>query len=69
MAPLAARPQDLEQLRRSIAMLSPGTMALPREDALALFAEVQHLQGSLDRLADGLRALLDGVTSEQPPRP
>jgi ubiquinone biosynthesis protein UbiJ len=56
------QPQDLERLRRSIAMMSPGTMALPREDALALFAEVQRLRRALDRLAEGLRTLLDEVT-------
>lgn len=61
MAESPTRPQDLERLRRSIAMLSPGTMALPREDALALLAEVQRLRAALDRLADGLRALLDEV--------
>jgi hypothetical protein len=71
MAALPTRPQDLERLRRSVAMLSPGTMALPREDALTLLAEVQRLQTSLDHLADGLRVLLDGVgtrpTGHRPP--
>ena len=58
MSPLPTAPQDLERLRRSIAMLSPGTMALAREDALALLGQVQRLRCSLDELADGLRRLL-----------
>ena len=48
--------EEIEQLRRSIAMLQPGSMAMKREDAMRLLSEVR---GRLDRLRDGLRALLE----------
>jgi hypothetical protein len=58
-----ARPQqmareELEQLRRSIAMLTPGSMAMRREDAMQMLGELADVQKRLDRLRDGLRALL-----------
>lgn len=37
-----ARSQELEDLRRSIVMLPPGSQALSREDAVALIAELQE---------------------------
>jgi hypothetical protein len=51
--------EELEQLRRSIAMLVPGSMAMRREDALHLLAELGDVQQRLDRLRRGLRTLLN----------
>jgi hypothetical protein len=45
-------------MRRSIAMLQPGAMAMKREDAMRLLGDLGEVQGRLDRLCDGLRALL-----------
>ncbi len=54
-----ARPkEEIEQLRRSIAMLQPGSMAMKREDAMRLLSALGEVQGRLDKLRDGLRALL-----------
>jgi hypothetical protein len=50
--------EELEQLRRSIAMLQPGSLAMRREDAMQLLGELGDVQKRLDRLRDGLRALL-----------
>lgn len=55
--PYLAR-EELEQLRRSIAMLQPGSMAMKREDAMRLLGELGEVQGRLDQLRDSLRALL-----------
>jgi len=52
--------EDLERLRRSIVMLEPGAMALRREDAANLIAELQATERELRRLRTGLRGLLDG---------
>jgi hypothetical protein len=51
--------EDLERVRRSIAMLTPGQPALEREDALNLLAEMQVLRRDLDQLARGLLRLVD----------
>jgi hypothetical protein len=50
--------EEVEQLRRSIAMLQPGAAAMDREDAMRLLAELGEVQARLDRLRRGLRALL-----------
>ena len=50
--------EEIEQLRRSIAMLQPGSMAMKREDAMRLLSELGEVRGRLDGLCDGLRALL-----------
>jgi hypothetical protein len=50
--------EEIEQLRRSIAMLQPGALAMTREDASQLLRDLGEVQGRLDRLRDGLRALL-----------
>jgi hypothetical protein len=51
---------DIENLRRSIAMLRPGTPAgLSREDAMALLAELEEVKVRPERLRDGLRRLVD----------
>jgi hypothetical protein len=43
-------------------MLSPGTQALSREEALRLLEELTEAQETLDRLRAGLRRLLEGAT-------
>ena len=67
---------ELEQLRRSIAMLSPGARdAVGREQALQLLTELHDVQGRLDDLMRRLRelaneewgALLGGVCPPQSP--
>jgi hypothetical protein len=51
---------ELEQLRRSIAMLSPGARdAVGREDALRLLTELHDVQGRLDALKRRLRELAE----------
>ena len=55
-APGMDRRLEVEQLRRSIAMLSPGARdAIGREDALHLLAELGDDQGRLDDLKRRLR--------------
>ena len=55
---------ELARLRRSLAMLAPGQPAgLTREEAMTLLADVRQTSAELDRLVNGLRALLD----ERPP--
>ncbi len=39
---------ELERFRRSLAMLTPGQLALRREDALALLAELERVQERLE---------------------
>jgi hypothetical protein len=51
--------EELEQLRRSIAMLQPGAMAMKREDAMRLLRQVDAIEERLERLRGGLRSLLD----------
>jgi signal transduction histidine kinase len=51
--------EELEQLRRSIAMLKPGSLAMNREDAMRLLSDLGDVQGRLDRLRNGLRALIE----------
>src|SRR5438105_11300669 len=49
-------PHELENPRRSLAMLNPGaTASLSREEAMRLITEVADLQARLDRLRLGLR--------------
>jgi hypothetical protein len=50
--------EEIEQLRRSFAMIQPGSMAMKREDAMLLLGNLGEVQGRLDRLCDGLRALV-----------
>jgi hypothetical protein len=50
---------EVEQMRRSIAMLSPGAAALAREDALTLLHELGEVQGRLNRLRAELRRLAE----------
>ena len=54
------RPQhELEILRRSIAMLSPGVPALRREQALEVLGELAAVQRRLDDLRSELRRLAE----------
>ena len=56
---------ELENLRRSLAMLNPGaTASLSREEAMRLITEVAELQARLEHLRLGLRQLVD--ESERP---
>ncbi|MDP9388532.1 MAG: hypothetical protein M3Q48_11640 [Actinomycetota bacterium] len=53
------RRQELEVMRRSLAMLTPGVPALTREDAFRLVEDLAQVQTQLDRLREGLRRLLE----------
>ncbi len=50
---------DLERLRRSIVMISPGQLALRREDAITLLEDLAEMQERHDRLRAELRRLAD----------
>jgi hypothetical protein len=52
------RYSELEDLRRSLAMLPPGTAALDREGAMALLGELQALEDRLRRLRSGIEQAL-----------
>jgi hypothetical protein len=58
VSPPARPKEEIEQLRRSIAMLKPGAMAMKQEDAMRLLGDLGDVQGRLDRLCNSLRALL-----------
>ena len=54
------RLHEVENLRRSIAMLTPGQLSgLPREEALRLIGELQEVQRRLDALKLRLHELAD----------
>ncbi|HUY22420.1 MAG TPA: hypothetical protein VMV22_08760 [Acidimicrobiales bacterium] len=53
------RRYELENLRRSIAMLRPGSAALDREAAMRLLAELQELERRLHAMRAGLERLLE----------
>ena len=53
------RRNELEQLRRSLAMAQPRSMALTREDAMSLVAELAAAQATLDHVRAELRRLVD----------
>ena len=56
------QPHELENLRRSLAMLNPGaTASLSREEAMRLITEVADLQARLERLRVGLSALVEAA--------
>jgi hypothetical protein len=52
------RYSELEDLRRSLAMLPPGAAALDREAAMALLGELQALEDRLRRLRGGIEQAL-----------
>jgi vacuolar-type H+-ATPase subunit D/Vma8 len=53
------RQHELENLRRSIAMLRVGAPALDRESAIVLVRELQGLERQIRRLRDEMQRLLD----------
>lgn len=57
--PRVDRRHELENLRRSLAMLTPGAGALTREQAIELIDELSDVQRRLEDLRDGLRQLID----------
>jgi hypothetical protein len=62
------RPEAIEQLRRSLVMLTPRQPSgLNREAALALLEELQRLQGAdrrLEELVAALTALLAAASAD-----
>jgi len=53
------RDSELEQLRRSVAMLSPGaTASLTREELMGLLEELRAARGQLARLRREVAELL-----------
>lgn len=56
------RDHEIEQLRRSLAMLPAGADALKREEAMALLGRLRDVTARLRRIEDGLRAL----TADEP---
>lgn len=52
------REHEIEQVRRSLAMLPAGSEALQREEAIALLGRLRDVTARLRRVEDGLRALL-----------
>ena len=61
MFDLVDRAYELENWRRSIVMLPPGSQALNREEAVALIAELQEAEGRLRVVRDALgQVMADG---------
>lgn len=62
------RSHELEIVKRSLAMLTPGQQALRREDALALVEELSDLTKRLEALRSGLTRLSeeDAAVSSHP---
>jgi hypothetical protein len=56
---LMDRRYELEILRRSIAMLTPGQSALSREQALELLQDLADTEQRLERLKFALRTMAD----------
>jgi hypothetical protein len=52
------RLHELENLRRSLAMLEPGSKALDRETAMRLIAELQDLERRMRSLREALTGVL-----------
>jgi hypothetical protein len=57
---------ELENLRRSLAMLPPQAAGLSREEALGLLTELQDLDRRLRELRTGLIALVELASNEKP---
>jgi hypothetical protein len=57
------RRYELDNLRRSLAMLTPGAQALRREDAIELVTELEQTQERLRRLIDDLRRIAEEAAS------
>lgn len=60
--------EELERMRRSIAMLAPGTMTLPREDAMALLTESLELRHEIQALRLEMQALRE-LAAQLPDQP
>lgn len=60
------RQYEPQNLRPSVAMLTPGQGALGGEDAMLLLTELGDVQDRLDRLRAGLRELLDEYGEGRP---
>lgn len=52
------RLHELKRMRRSIAMLEPGTKALDRETAMRLIAELQDVERRMRELRRALTGVL-----------
>jgi hypothetical protein len=50
---------ELERLRRSIVMITPGQLALRREEAMVLLEDLAGVQERLDTLRAELRRLAE----------
>lgn len=50
---------EIEQLRRAVAMLSPGQMALRREQAIDILEELAEMQARLKAIRTELRRLAE----------
>lgn len=50
---------ELERLRRSIVLISPGQLAMRREEAITLLEELAGVQDRLDSLKVELRRLAE----------
>jgi hypothetical protein len=57
------RRSELEHVRRSLAMAQPRSMAMTREDAMAILTELSEAQAKLDRLRQALRLLADDASA------
>ncbi len=55
------RYSELESMRRSIAMANPWSMALDREQAMSLIAELQNAVSRLRTLKSELQRLADNA--------
>jgi vacuolar-type H+-ATPase subunit D/Vma8 len=60
------RLHELERMRRSIAMLQPGSRALDREEAMRLIAELQDLERRMKALRQALAGVMHEKGSGQP---
>jgi len=54
------RLHEFENLRRSLAMLEPGTKALDREAAMRLIAELQDLERRMRQPREALTRMMEG---------
>lgn len=59
MTPTAPLQHEIEQLRRSVAMLRPGEQAMDRETALTILGQLQTVSARVSHLEAGLRDLLE----------
>ena len=60
-------PYEIELLRRSIAMLSPGALAIEREEALGLVQDLASIRAELEGLKQGCGSCWPGSTRLRKP--